>query len=122
MINETITQKQVRLMLERQCREYADLLKSKVPAGVGFVLFLADYGDPTTSEHHNLAYVSTCERGSVHKMLWEFLDHDDANHPQEGWQMAAVLLMEVASAIGFEGEPEPEALLARCRELAKAKP
>lgn len=117
MSEETIIQKQVRLVLERQCREYAELLKSKVPAGVGFILFLSDYG-----ENGNMAYVSTCERQSVHNLLWEWLDHEDANHPQEGWQAAAEFIMALATVIGFEGEPEPEALLARCRELAKAKP
>ncbi len=110
---ESTVRKQVRLVLEKQCREYADLLKSKVPAGVGFILFVADYG-----EGGNLAYVSTCERSTVHKMLWEWLDHEDMNHPAEGWQAAAEFVMELASAIGFEGEPEPGALLDRCRELA----
>jgi hypothetical protein len=112
-MSETLTQKQVRLVLEKQCRQLAELLKSQVPAGVGFMLWLTDYG-----ESGNMAYVSTCDRESAHKLAQEWLDLDDANHPAEGWETAAMFVMELAKAINFKGEPEPGALLEECRRLA----
>ena len=73
---ETLTQKQVRLVLERQCREAADLLKANTPAGTVFCLVLADVG-----ERGNVAYVSTCERESAAKMLDEILGKWSLEHP-----------------------------------------
>jgi hypothetical protein len=112
MTEETRTQKQVRLVLEQQCVELAKLLKSKVPAGVGFILFLADIG-----EEGNIAYVSTVGRQSAFKLLHEWLDHQDANHPAEGWETAAMFVMELAEVLGCE--PDPAEVLARCRELKR---
>jgi hypothetical protein len=109
-MSETRTQKQVRLVLEQQCVELAKLLKSKVPAGVGFILFLADIG-----EEGNIAYVSTVERQSAFKLLHEWLDHQDANHPAEGWEAAAMFVTELAEVLGCE--PDPAEVLARCRAL-----
>lgn len=116
MLNETTTQRQVRLVLETQCRKLADDLRAKVPAGVGFLLFLADYGDAG-----NLAYVSSCKRDDAIRLVQEWLDTQDANHPAEGWETAAQFLLEVARATGFPGEPEPAALLEHCRMLAKGQ-
>lgn len=116
-MGESLIDRQVRLVLEQQCRDLASHLKPKVPAGVGFLLFLADHG-----AEGNMAYVSSVERQSAIKLVQEWLDHQDANHTAEGWETAAMFLMEVAAAIGFECEPEPEKVLQRCRELAeKAK-
>lgn len=112
-MTENFVQKQVRLVLEKQCRELAELLGSKVPAGVGFLLFLADFG-----EAGNTAYVSSVQREGAIKLVQEWLDKQDVNHPAEGWQTAALFLREVASAIDFKGEPEPEAVLQACRLLA----
>lgn len=73
MSEETLVQKQVRLVLEQQCRQIANLLKPQVPAGVGFILFLSDFG-----EGGNIAYVSTVERAGAIKLMQEWLDaHDD---------------------------------------------
>jgi hypothetical protein len=65
---ETIVQKQVRLVLEQQCREIAEKLTAMVPAGVGFALFLMDYG-----VRGNLAYVSTVSREDMIKQVKEWL-------------------------------------------------
>lgn len=64
---ETVTETQVRLVLERQCREYANLLKAKVPAGVGFALFLFDFG-----ADGNTAYVSTADRDDMLRLIDEW--------------------------------------------------
>lgn len=69
---ETFVKKQVRLILEQQCHDLAELLKSKVPAGVGFTLFLSDYG-----EGGNLAYVSTVDRADSIRVIREWLDVRD---------------------------------------------
>lgn len=112
-MSESTTDLQVRLVLQQQCRELGELLQSRAPAGVGFLLFLADVG-----ADGSLAYVSNVDRDDAHRLVHEWLDRTHANHPAEGWETAARLLLEVAEAIGFEGEPEPAALLARCKELA----
>lgn len=66
---ETIVQKQVRLVLEQQCREIADTIAQACPAGVGFALLLFDYGDGG-----NIAYVSNGARDDMRKALRELLD------------------------------------------------
>lgn len=111
-MSETTTDLQLRLILEQQCRELGELLQRKAPAGVGFLLFLADLG-----ADGDLAYVANVERDDAHKLVHEWLDRTDANHPAEGWETAARFLTEVAAAIGVDGESEPAAVLARCREL-----
>lgn len=45
MAAQTLVQKQVRLELERQTREIAEGVASRVPAGMGFVLVLGDFGE-----------------------------------------------------------------------------
>lgn len=65
---ETIVEKQVRLVLEKQTRELVDKMKPWVPAGVGFILFLADYG-----VKGNVAYVSTIEREDALKTVAQWL-------------------------------------------------
>lgn len=68
--SETFIQKQVRLVLEKQCRELADMVQAKTPAGVGFALFLMDYG-----LKGNLAYVATVDREGMIGMVKEWLAH-----------------------------------------------
>jgi hypothetical protein len=71
-VRENRVQVQLRFVLEQQCRELAELLKSKVPAGVGFTLFLSDYG-----EGGNVAYVSTIDRHDSIRLVREWLDRAD---------------------------------------------
>ena len=116
---ETFTQKQVRLVLERQCRELADMLKAKVPAGVGFILFLADHG-----EKGNLAYVATVERESAIETIYEWLDHQDANADRATLQALLITagesVKEIAAAVGYKGElGDLDRLIAHCRELKR---
>ena len=68
---ETFVQKQVRLVIEKQCRELADDLKAKVPAGVGFALFLFDFGTKG-----NVAYVSTADRTDMMNLLTEWMERE----------------------------------------------
>lgn len=75
---ESFVDKQVRLVLEKQCRELADLLKPRVPAGVGFTLFLSDFGSDG-----NLAYVSTVDRQDSIRMVREWLDTRDPHAKTE---------------------------------------
>jgi hypothetical protein len=71
--------KQVRLVLEQQTIELAKKLKVMVPAGVGYMLFLADYG-----ANGNLAYVSTCNRQDAIRLMTEWLARQMAgsDHPR----------------------------------------
>lgn len=70
---ETFVEKQVRLVLEKQTRELAELLKDKVPAGVGFALFLFDFGAAG-----NTAYVSTAKRDDMMNLLTEWMERQMA--------------------------------------------
>ena len=70
---ETTTEKQVRLVLERKCREIANGLAAQCPAGVGFALFLFDFGDGG-----NLAYVSNGSRETMIQAVEEWLRHAKA--------------------------------------------
>jgi len=74
--DESFVQKQVRLVLEQQTRDIADKLKTWCPAGVGFLLFLADYG-----AKGNLAYVSTCCREDAIKLVEEWLGRQPSGGP-----------------------------------------
>jgi hypothetical protein len=70
---ESLVEKQVRLVLEQQCRAIADKLKDMCPAGVGFALFLADYG-----EKGNTAYVSSVDREDMIRLVEEWLERQKA--------------------------------------------
>lgn len=72
-MSESFVEKQVRLMLESQCREYANLLRTKMPAGVGFALFLFDFG-----ADGNVAYVSTARREDMIRLVREWLARTEA--------------------------------------------
>lgn len=76
---ETRVQQQVRLVLEQQCRELATLLKERVPAGVGFALFIFDYG-----EKGNLAYVATAQRDDMRRAILEWLERTEESPPAQG--------------------------------------
>jgi hypothetical protein len=118
---ETNTEMQMRLLLERQCRSIAEALRPVMPAGIGFILFLSDYG-----ERGNVAYVSTIERDDVIKLLHEWLDREDANADAKSLRELLVsagdLLDTIARAAGFPVPIEdPTALVehvARLRERA----
>jgi hypothetical protein len=58
--HEPVVEKQVRLVLEQQTHDIAEKIKAWCPAGVGFMLFLMDYGTKG-----NLAYVSTIDRDAA---------------------------------------------------------
>jgi hypothetical protein len=68
---ETFAQKQMRVHQESECRRLADLLKSKIRAGLGFTLFLYDYGKGSMS------YVSTGQREDMMVLVAEWLAHAD---------------------------------------------
>lgn len=123
MSNETFTQKQVRLVLEQQCRQIANLLKPQVPAGVGFILFLSDFG-----EGGNVAYVSTVEREGAVKLVQEWLDAQDDTHDvkrlRELIVTAGEALSEVAAAVGFDGMAAEDGiarLTHHCRSLKEER-
>ncbi len=54
--------------LESTCRGYADAFQDVVPPGVGFAIFLFDFG-----EKGNTAYVSTAKREDMVRLLKEWL-------------------------------------------------
>lgn len=67
-VAETFVDKQVRLVLEKQTREIANVVKERVPAGVGFALFLFDFG-----ADGNIGYVSTAQRDDMIRLIEEWL-------------------------------------------------
>lgn len=114
---ETTTQTQVRLILERQCRELADTITAKAPAGTAFIIFLADMG-----EGGNVSYVSNAERDGAVKLIHQWLDRQDANRDVASLVMllesAADLLDTIAEATGYEGRIEdPVGLVNHCKAL-----
>ena len=68
---ETFVQRQVRLVLEQQCRAAADSLKAQLPAGTGFALFIFDFGATG-----NVAYVSNGTRETVMDLLANHLERE----------------------------------------------
>ncbi len=118
-MSESLVDKQLRLVLERQCQELADHLKPKVPAGVGYFLLLSDYGAVG-----NTAYVSTFERASAIELMQEWLDRQDDNYDvktlRELLLVAGDLIEKIADAVGFartEEGVDPAALIEHCRKL-----
>lgn len=116
---ETLVQKQVRLVLEQQCRGIADYLAPKMPAGVGFILFLVDHG-----AKGNMAYVSSVEREGAIGTIYEWLDHQDANADRATLQSllitAGETVTEIGKAVGFKGAiGDLDGLLEHCRELKR---
>jgi len=67
--SETTTALQVRLVLEQQTSEIAKKLRPMVPAGVGLILIMSDYGSAG-----NTAYCATVERTDALRLLRELLE------------------------------------------------
>ncbi len=70
---ETLAETQLRLALEKYCRELAKQLKGAVPEGMGFALFLFDEG-----ADGNMAYVGSAKREDMIKVIREWLAHVEA--------------------------------------------
>lgn len=79
MSTETTTQKQVRLVLEGQCRSAAEMLKAHLPAGVAFSLVIADFGAAG-----NIAYVSNAEREDMIRQFEDLLKRWKADWKPRG--------------------------------------
>lgn len=94
MSEETLVQKQVRLVLEQQTHDVAEKLKAMVPAGVGFTLFLVDYG-----EKGNLAYVSSADREDMIKNIEEWLERQGRTRTPVTNRIQASTLRDVADAL-----------------------
>lgn len=85
-----------------------------MPADTGFILFLVEHG-----EQGVLSYISTIRREDVHRLIHEWLDHEDADHPATGWETAASLLVQISEAAGFDlrAGSTPAQLIAHLRRL-----
>lgn len=59
--------------METMLREWGRKIKATLPNGVGFTLFLYDYGDKG-----NMFYLSTSEREDMIKALEEFITKQKA--------------------------------------------
>lgn len=70
---ETFTQKQVRLVLEKQCADMGRLIADSLPAGVGFCFIAFDFGN-----EGNAAYLSNGCREDTIKLLREMADKLEA--------------------------------------------
>lgn len=93
-MGETFVQKQVRLVLEQQCRDIAEKLKAMCPAGVGFTLFLTDFG-----EKGNTSYVSTCDREDMIRLLEEHLERQGRIRTPVTSRVRAETLRDVADGL-----------------------
>ena len=69
---ETDAERVARLSVERECRRMADAIMKALPPGVGFALFLYDFGEAGA-----LAYCANGEREGVLKMLREFIAREE---------------------------------------------
>ncbi len=78
---ESLVQKQVRLVLEKQCSEIGRVIADALPAGVGFCFVTFDFGPANSG---NMAYLSNGERKSTVKMLRELLEkiEREASHSE----------------------------------------
>jgi hypothetical protein len=73
MADETMIEKQVRLVLEQQCRDVGGVIARECPAGVGFALVMFDFGDCGS-----MAYVSNGQRDYMVRALRELLQRLEA--------------------------------------------
>lgn len=107
--------KQLRLLLETQGREVADMVKNKLPAGTGFALFVFDFGDKG-----NLAwYVSNAERPDVTKTIIEWAEKngiDATARSARAWNAFA----EKFDAIAVKAEGKPESYNEALNDVATA--
>jgi hypothetical protein len=105
-MKETLVQKQVRLVLEEQCRDLGRLLRDASPAGTGFALFLFDLG-----AKGNLAYVSTADREDMVRCLHEWMER--AGGPVDQRLRAAEKKIDAARELveAIFAAPDREAVL-----------
>jgi hypothetical protein len=78
---------QQRIDLERRCRELAEVLSPKVPAGVGFMLWIMNHGNAGS-----LAYVASVEREGAIKTCLQWLERQRSIDGQRcpcGWPLPA---------------------------------
>jgi hypothetical protein len=90
-----------RLALERRCRELAEVLRPKMPAGVGFMLWIMDHG-----HEGSLAYVATVEREGAIKTCLQWLERQRSIDGQRcpcGW----VLPGQTFVAYGHDASKAP---------------
>jgi hypothetical protein len=78
--NETPAETQYRLRSEAECRRIAGLIKSELPAGMGFVLITADLGEAGAS-FSNLSYTASIDREDSARMLTELLNGGMGTEP-----------------------------------------
>jgi hypothetical protein len=69
---ESPDQTQHRIGTEQRTRELADLVKSRIPEGLGFVLITATFGG-SDDPFHDMAYVSTMRREDSARLLTELV-------------------------------------------------
>jgi hypothetical protein len=71
---ETVKERDERLALERRVRELAELLEREVPraTGVGFALFLFNFGDGGA-----ISYISNAQRETMVRAVREWLGRQE---------------------------------------------
>jgi hypothetical protein len=125
---------ELRKMLEGICRALADRIRAALPEGVGFALFLFNFG-----EGGNTAYVADADRADIVRLLYEWIEHAGVG-PLEiapivrdaieilkataarGLTAGAItparaLALGVQMGVGSAGEMEPEASAVAAVEL-----
>lgn len=65
---------QVRILFEREGRKIAEKVQALLPPGVGFMLFVFDFG-----EGGNIAYLSNAQRPDARKAIAEWLQRTGAD-------------------------------------------
>lgn len=65
--------------MERVLTEYARRLKADLPPGIGFTLFIFDFGED--NEPGSLFYLSSAERSGMLKVMKEFLKKMEGGKP-----------------------------------------
>lgn len=73
--DEPRLRKQLRLLLETQGRQVADMIRDKLPAGTGFALYVFDFGEGG----HLAWYVSNANRKDVAKSVVEWAEKTSAS-------------------------------------------
>jgi hypothetical protein len=76
--HETRVEKQLRLMLETECRKMGDRIKEGCPPGAGFALFMFDFGDETSPGA--VAYVANGERAGVLALVKEWIKRQESDN------------------------------------------
>ena len=78
--NETRVEKQLRIMLETECRKMADRIAGPggCPAGTGFALFMFDFGEEGAPGA--MAYVANGERAGVLAFIKEWIKRQESGN------------------------------------------